>query len=323
MNGLAVDKLKPFLLEQGLSSEAADKKMLETIVSEARRIRNTLYRRESLLKTLDSQLRTEPKYLALEKVKLPPFAQFLTDYYFPHKPGVFTSVIDNWEARHWTPRSLVGKVGADMLVEIQQGRENDPQYEANYEQYRKMIKFGDFIDIIESDKPSNDYYMTARNCFANAKALKVLKSDLGEDIGDGYMRSSIRGGDLILWLGPKGTITQLHYDPSNQFHIQIYGTKTFRFIPALQVPYIYNNDKVYSDVDLLNPDLELYPEFAKVSIIEINAGPGDCIYMPLGWWHHVVSTSPCIGLSFNRLKVYNSEGLNRLVDFPKGIFDTA
>lgn len=47
----------------------------------------------------------------------------------------------------------------------------------------------------------------------------------------------------------------------------------------------------YSPVNFFNPDLEKYPLFAKVKgkmLVEI--GPGDILFLPSFWWHHVKSS---------------------------------
>jgi cupin-like protein len=41
-----------------------------------------------------------------------------------------------------------------------------------------------------------------------------------------------------------------------------------------------------------------FPEFAKAAYVEGILGPGDCLYLPKGWWHYVRSLSPSISVSF-------------------------
>jgi len=245
-NGLAVDKLKPFLIDRGIPHEEVERKIIEILGKETGRLTRKTDRYETLLRTLDAQLRTKPDYLTPKRVKLPPFQQFLTEYYYPHKMGVFHSVIDHWEARNWTPRKLVEKVGEETLVQVQIGRDRSGRYEYNHEDHAREIRFIDFVNMIESNESTNDFYMTARNFTFNDRALEALKKDLGEDIGDGYLRSPARKNTLFLWMGPKGTVTPVHFDPSNHIYVHIYGTKTFRFFPAFQTPYLYNNERVDS-----------------------------------------------------------------------------
>ena len=61
--------------------------------------------------------------------------------------------------------------------------------------------------------------------------------------------------------------------------------------------------------DITNPDLLRYPLFAKAKRLEVLLAPGEMIYIPSGWWHHVKvvtssisvasrSYTPCEGLSY-------------------------
>jgi hypothetical protein len=47
-------------------------------------------------------------------------------------------------------------------------------------------------------------------------------------------------------------------------------------------------------VSLRNPDLERFPRFAAALAASQSAelGPGDALFIPFGWWHHVESLTP-------------------------------
>ena len=34
-------------------------------------------------------------------------------------------------------------------------------------------------------------------------------------------------------------------------------------------------------------DYERYPEFRQVTVVDVVIGPGDLLFLPIGWWHHV------------------------------------
>jgi ribosomal protein L16 Arg81 hydroxylase len=50
-------------------------------------------------------------------------------------------------------------------------------------------------------------------------------------------------------------------------------------------------------VDVENPGNE-FPLFEKAEYVEGIVGPGECLYIPRGWWHFVRSESVSIGVSF-------------------------
>ena len=47
-------------------------------------------------------------------------------------------------------------------------------------------------------------------------------------------------------------------------------------------------------IDPLNPDLEKYPDFAKVRKLEVRVRAGECLYLPSLWFHHVQQSHACI-----------------------------
>merc|ERR1712050_394918 len=51
----------------------------------------------------------------------------------------------------------------------------------------------------------------------------------------------------------------------------------------------------------IDPDLTRFPEFPKAAAVALHAnlGPGDCIYIPAGWWHEVFTDEAEGALSVN------------------------
>ena len=64
----------------------------------------------------------------------------------------------------------------------------------------------------------------------------------------------------------------------------------------MQVPWIA--------VDPLNPDTDRYPEFANVCPLEVTVGPGDVLYLPSLWFHHVRQTHACIASLYSHLSMF-------------------
>jgi len=56
--------------------------------------------------------------------------------------------------------------------------------------------------------------------------------------------------------------------------------------------YPYPSRHVYdrqSQVDIMSPDLDKFPNFCKATVHEAIIGPGDILFIPAFWWHFVVS----------------------------------
>ncbi|WP_296679925.1 cupin-like domain-containing protein [Novosphingobium sp.] len=103
-----------------------------------------------------------------------------------------------------------------------------------------------------------------------------------------------------LWLG-NATQVAAHFDLSDNFAVVAAGRRTFTLFPPEQAENLYVGPldrtlagQPVSMVDPLAPDLDRYPRFAKASEQGLCAvlDPGDAIFIPALWWHHVAASSP-------------------------------
>jgi hypothetical protein len=211
-------------------------------------------------------------------------AEFLQDYYRTNRPVVITGMLEHYPARSkWTLDYFAERFG-ERVVEVQFGREADPQYEMNSIAHKRQMKFGDYVALVRTSGSSNDFYMTANNDSKNQVALQGLWDDVGalpEYLDDDPAR---RG---FFWFGPAGTLTPLHHDLTNNFMSQIIGRKRVRLVAPCELAKIYNFRHCFTDLDARNVDLARFPAMADVKIHDITLAPGEILFLPVGWWHHV------------------------------------
>lgn len=154
----------------------------------------------------------------------------------------------------------------------------------------------------EISKTAGSANFSTRLAAHDARQLKFGRPFF-DDIGrlcDG-MASTSWGGHRFdtAWFGGSGTITPLHYDPVSRLHGTLRGCKLFTLYPpdrrhmrALDVCPLRSETRNYSRIGLGPLDPELFPSLREASPVEAELGPGDILYIPPCWWHHVTISEP-------------------------------
>ena len=78
---------------------------------------------------------------------------------------------------------------------------------------------------------------------------------------------------------------------------QVAGRKRYRLIPASQWQCVYNSESVFSDVDAESGSGPV-PRVPRRNTIDIVMEPGEVLFMPVGWWHHVRALDVSMTVSF-------------------------
>jgi len=253
--------------------------------SEAEAVDIALRRREWILEVEERQRALSSRSGGIARVRGLSRDAFLDQYYAPGRPVVIEAEMDDWPAlKRWNPEYLRGLVGS-AEIEFQGGRTHSATFELYKDNHRRTMPFDQFIDMITAKGLPNDAYITAYNSRANGTALAPLKQDLGQL--DQYLATS----EGMAWIGAGGTFTPLHFDLTNNLLAQIIGHKQLILAPPSETKNLYNRQHVFSEVrDLTDPDqLIKYPLAERARTFEVDLGPGDLLYIPVGWWHQVVS----------------------------------
>ena len=226
----------------------------------------------------------------------------LDRYYATNQPVVMTGAMEDWPAMtRWTNPQLKRRF-ADRMVSVQANRSSDANYEQNSARLRREMPFGDYIDLIEKADETNDFYITANNSTTNQEALKELWDDIV------YFPEYLRADPAnrgFFWFGPKGTVTPLHHDLTNNFMAQVRGRKLVRLVAPYELPSVYNNRHCYTPVNLDAVDYERFPAFRNVTVMDVEIGPGDLLFLPVGWWHYVRGLEVSITMTFTNFAFDN------------------
>jgi ribosomal protein L16 Arg81 hydroxylase len=245
-------------------------------------------------------LRTRP--LRVGRVNAMSPEDFVQDFYSANRPVLLSGMMSDWSApQKWTPDYLKAICGTE-IVEIMAARDTNALYEIDDAPHRKQVSFSQFVDMVNAGGRTNDYYLTARNNFFLRPGVQPLLNDF--TVFSGFLKPGTDQG-VFFWYGPAGTVTPLHHDEMNIFMAQVTGRKRVILVPPNEVDLVYNHRGVYSQVDAGNPDYARFPKYADASIHEVELGPGEVLFLPVGWWHYVQALDVSITITFNNFKFPN------------------
>jgi lysine-specific demethylase 8 len=182
-------------------------------------------------------------------------------------------------------------------------------------------KYGDGEEAVQATPQPSELVYLAQNDLPHALYGDFELPRLCDDaefaqqhqVGQGKLYS------CMLWFGPRGTVSPLHYDPLDNLLMQVVGTKQVLLYPrtaGLIDDAIDDNGKISlaeqgawtyagsggtqyntSPVNVEDPDFAKYPLFASSSPIECTLNPGDVLFIPAKWWHHVRSLTRSVSVN--------------------------
>lgn len=110
---------------------------------------------------------------------------------------------------------------------------------------------------------------------------------------------SIEGASPLasIWIGNRSRIAA-HFDFPDNIACVVAGRRRFTLFPPEQVDNLYvgpldltPSGQAVSLVDFAQPDLTRFPRFAQAmeAALTVELEPGDALFIPSLWWHHVES----------------------------------
>jgi jumonji domain-containing protein 7 len=218
-------------------------------------------------------------------------------------PIIITDALSDWNAaRVWSPPYLAAVLKNKQVIvavskedrfnynPLQGDAEDAPQFGSD------VMDFGSLVSRVCNPELLSEHYYVMQ---------KSIPNEFPELLPDIKVPKWIESNQPVinLWFGTAENVTPLHYDKSNNFFAQVYGRKRVTLFDPMQTellyPYPFEAEMSHvSFVDIEEPDFTKYPEFRKARPLECVLEPGELLFLPAFWWHHVRSLEVAISVNF-------------------------
>ncbi|XP_070980031.1 HSPB1-associated protein 1 homolog isoform X1 [Oncorhynchus clarkii lewisi] len=225
------------------------------------------------------------------------------------RPAVFLNITCDWPVLLWTVDHLSRCLGG-KAVRFRMGRrqhEKTPLFETQCSYVEAKLE--EFQSWTEGQTGAEDvgcfsnYPLSLYWAYADYKYIALLlqeKPSMFEDVVWSQFGFPGRNGrDSTLWIGTEGANTPCHLDSYGyNLVLQVQGRKRWHLFPPADTSCLYpsripyEESSVFSQVDVLQPDLQRFPAFRHARAYTVTLQPGQVLFVPRHWWHYVESVDP-------------------------------
>ncbi|KAK2580279.1 hypothetical protein KPH14_012526 [Odynerus spinipes] len=239
-----------------------------------------------------------PEFLQVNRYNEPSMESFYKDIFMPKVPAVLTGCMKYWNALHlWQDIDYLNKTAGSRTVPIEIG-----SHYTEEDWTQNLVTFSEFLQSHVIEGTQKIGYLAQHQLFDQIPELKkdIIIPDYCSfsDTED----AEAEPPDINAWFGPAETVSPLHYDIKNNLLCQVLGYKRiFLYNPSDSVNlYPYDTKLLHNtaQVDPVKPDYIKWPNLKKAKGFMCYLGPGEMLYIPPKWWHHVTALTPSFSVSF-------------------------
>jgi hypothetical protein len=227
--------------------------------------------------------------------------EFFERYYAAGVPIVLTDTLEHWPAlSHWSPASFKQRLGG-AAIEVTTGRDDDLATHTHFKEPSTISSMAELCDRVDAAGTTNSFYLIA-NEFGPTDALAPLVDDIA--VGHPYIGDERDGQCMLLWFGPRGTVTPLHHDTKNVLLCQLFGRKRVIVFPRFELPLTgARPDSLYAPIDVRRA--EPFPELAEALRWDVTLAAGEALFLPVGSFHQMHALDVSISLGFSNFRAPN------------------
>ena len=226
---------------------------------------------------------------------------FRDEIYPLGKPAVLKGYVANWPAVKAARRSVTAV--CDYLSAADTGQNIPVMY--GPENIDGQFFYAEDLKGLNFTKKPAGLSQTLADLQANPASAIYIQSATTPEILNNFERENSL--DIVhdsvvprIWIGNRLTV-QTHFDLSDNIACVVAGRRRFTLFPPSQTKNMYigpfENTLAGPPISMVKPDdydPEKYPNFAQALEHGLSSElePGDALYIPYFWWHHVQSLAP-------------------------------
>lgn len=232
-----------------------------------------------------------PVHRPIERRAAPSREEFVREFVRQSRPVVLTGLLERWPARAWSVDTIdrdwgsctVAKLPArDGVLDI--GEQQTPVFQ--------QIRLSEHVAAMRRGPGCTSYLSVPLTRMP--ASFRAGLSTLPYCEGARHLRSRF-------WLGAAGTVTPLHQDLPHNLSAQLFGRKRWLLYPPGAPVYRntpWSRAPNFARVDPERPDLVRFPRSASARPLGCVLSPGEVLFIPRLWWHHVRSLDDNAAINF-------------------------
>lgn len=192
------------------------------------------------------------------------------------KPLIIRGAFSETARAAWTPARLAARWPDQRVTFTTQLPTHGVPYREAAEPHQATGTLRDFVHALEA----------GQSCYLNQLPIGALEG-LSEDFDPMPLRLAPVFA-VNLWLGGR-TRSGLHYDPSDNLLVQMWGRKWALLVGSEEARFLYPfaDNPSKSQVDPEHPDHRAHPLFERCTVWTAELEAGDALFVPRGVWHFV------------------------------------
>ena len=221
---------------------------------------------------------------------------FLKEHISANRPLLLRQMMKDWRATKDWNFEFFRDLQSRAPVHLEQG--NVMQGHTGF----RKANFADFIEQLISEPEQIDGQRVADKPYLSVFKIFDEFPQLSKDVDFTLLNQFKLKHSTVGWLGPAGTVTGYHIDWGDNILAQVQGRKCIHLVSPEESDKMYVSKKfdqgtAISEVDLENYDEDRFPRFAQAVHRRVILHPGEMLFIPRGWWHHVRSLDKSISVS--------------------------